>query len=492
MKIISSIIFITVFIFSSIFAPFLGVEETQGQTSASWFNSAWTYRKPIGIGGSSSVLADYQISLTVDTASLISEKKMNLDCSDFRFTDSDGTTELSYWIESGCNSLDTKVWVRVPFVPISGATIYMYYGNTSAQSASNGANTFIFFDDFEPSSDKWLGEGQEYSTDYKGYVHATQTGTGEAFSSLISNVIGSGDFKVNLKIKNESSEKYKDCDYKHELILIDNEGETILDSSSYQDFAEKTYRIAGDNLKLKLYGYVKGCEDTVTKCSQQSYNGCTGCKCEGNQCPCLDDYIPNDDAPLCPKGYTEVRYFCKNEDFYDNYYKCYGTECRECRECKNTNVLTYTKIWIDDVYVYEYISTEPSLSIGEEELVPASTCQADGQCKLGCPSGDPDCSCTQQSGDLCQSNETCSGTSLLHSGSGTCCSVQCTPAVGYQSADLNCDGKVNLTDSAILMSFWGKDPSQSNSCQSPDINKDGSVNLTDSAIMMSQWTIIMT
>jgi surface antigen len=58
----------------------------------------------------------------------------------------------------------------------------------------------------------------------------------------------------------------------------------------------------------------------------------------------------------------------------------------------------------------------------------------------------------------------------------------------YLSADLNCDGSVNLADSAILMSFWGKDPSGANSCQSPDINQDGNVNLTDYAIMMSQWT----
>ena len=56
------------------------------------------------------------------------------------------------------------------------------------------------------------------------------------------------------------------------------------------------------------------------------------------------------------------------------------------------------------------------------------------------------------------------------------------------SADLNCDGNVNLTDVAILLSFWGKDPSGSTSCKSPDINQDGKVNLADFSIMMSQWT----
>jgi hypothetical protein len=56
------------------------------------------------------------------------------------------------------------------------------------------------------------------------------------------------------------------------------------------------------------------------------------------------------------------------------------------------------------------------------------------------------------------------------------------------SADLNCDGNVNLADHAILMSFWEKDPSGADSCQSPDINQDGKVNLADQSIMMSQWT----
>jgi hypothetical protein len=48
--------------------------------------------------------------------------------------------------------------VKVPSIPASSTkTIYVYYGNPSATSASNGANTFIFFDDFEDGvyTDKW-------------------------------------------------------------------------------------------------------------------------------------------------------------------------------------------------------------------------------------------------------------------------------------------------------------------------------------------------
>ena len=101
------------------------------------------------ITGSSSALTGYQVLVTADTASLISAGKLRSDCGDLRFTDTDGATLLDYWIESGCNSASTQVWVEAPSIPTGGTTIYMYYGNSSASSASNGTNTFEFFDDFE-------------------------------------------------------------------------------------------------------------------------------------------------------------------------------------------------------------------------------------------------------------------------------------------------------------------------------------------------------
>jgi hypothetical protein len=107
--------------------------------------SQWGYRKSIIITNSgSSALTDYQVNVTLDTASLISAGKMRSDCGDIRFTDSDGSTLLNYWLESGCNSASTKIWVKVPSIPASSTkTIYVYYGNPSATSASNYDNVFI-------------------------------------------------------------------------------------------------------------------------------------------------------------------------------------------------------------------------------------------------------------------------------------------------------------------------------------------------------------
>ncbi|MCG2824966.1 MAG: DUF2341 domain-containing protein, partial [Thermoplasmatales archaeon] len=65
----------------------------------SLYNPEWQYRKPITITeNSNSDLTDYQVLIEVDTASLVSEGKMQPDGDDIRFTDQDGN-ELSYWIE---------------------------------------------------------------------------------------------------------------------------------------------------------------------------------------------------------------------------------------------------------------------------------------------------------------------------------------------------------------------------------------------------------
>lgn len=56
---------------------------------------------------------------------------------------------------------------------------------------------------------------------------------------------------------------------------------------------------------------------------------------------------------------------------------------------------------------------------------------------------------------------------------------------GYVSADLNCDGNVDLVDFSILLFFW-----ESTGPANPraDINSDGIVDIIDFSIMMFYWT----
>jgi len=94
-------------------------------------------------------LLDYQVLVEIDTASLISMGKMRSDGADIRFRDSDGRTDLSYWIEGGLDTSSTRIWVKVPFIPGSSTKrIYLHYANTPADPVSDIRETFLLGDDF--------------------------------------------------------------------------------------------------------------------------------------------------------------------------------------------------------------------------------------------------------------------------------------------------------------------------------------------------------
>ncbi len=181
----------------------------------------FAYRKPVTISNDSSALTDYQVSVTLDTAALISDEKMQSDCADIRFIGIDGVTVSNFWLESGCNTTETKLWVKVPFVPIGSKTIYMYYGNPSASSASNGNNTFDFFDDFEgaagdaPDTAKWSAEkkGSTAATvelDGNGNLHlAGEAGVVSSGNALSVDAVVTNAFAVEAKRK-YSNEHYSD------------------------------------------------------------------------------------------------------------------------------------------------------------------------------------------------------------------------------------------------------------------------------------------
>ena len=125
--------------------------------------SGWQYCANINIDntGNSNALSDYQQKVVLDSSNFDFSKAKS-DGGDIRFLDSDDSTPLSYWIENWDSSGQTAtVWVKVPSIPASSNyTIYMYFGNASATSESNGTSTFEFFDDFETfDSTDWEKEG---------------------------------------------------------------------------------------------------------------------------------------------------------------------------------------------------------------------------------------------------------------------------------------------------------------------------------------------
>jgi hypothetical protein len=121
-----------------------------GKAHAEWLDPSWGQRSTISIsnpGGSQ--LSSFQVHLSLD--STFDFASANVNGSDVRFTSDDGTTLIPFWIESWDAAAKTaSIWIKLPTIQPSETTIYLYYGNVAAASASDGEGTFDFFDDFEP------------------------------------------------------------------------------------------------------------------------------------------------------------------------------------------------------------------------------------------------------------------------------------------------------------------------------------------------------
>jgi hypothetical protein len=141
---------------------------TTTTTSPAGFPNGWTYKKSVPLSRASGAVTNYQMKLTVyrssgtDGAGVV---YIGTDCEadykDLRFTASDGTTLLDYWIES-YDASSAVIWIEFDSIGTSATTFYMYYGNASAVAYSNGENTFPLFDDFLGTSidgTKWTYSG---------------------------------------------------------------------------------------------------------------------------------------------------------------------------------------------------------------------------------------------------------------------------------------------------------------------------------------------
>jgi hypothetical protein len=143
--------------------------------------TGWQYRKQITISGSTGAGTNYQVLLKVGESSGATGAHFHLEGhsanfpsgknqgGDLRFTASDGTTLLDFWVESVSGTSPNRVayvWVEVSADLGTNQNIYCYYGNPNATNASNGTNTFLFFDDFATFSgwSTW-GTFQTLSTD---------------------------------------------------------------------------------------------------------------------------------------------------------------------------------------------------------------------------------------------------------------------------------------------------------------------------------------
>jgi len=154
-----------------------------------WWDSNWIYRMAINITEMNNTnLTGFQVNLSVNTSGPIAAGRMNGDCSDIRFVDN-ASNVLPFYLDTGCNTTSTKVWVRLNLSANSSSIIYIYYGNPSASSSANGTATFEFFDDFNSASvdtSKWfVGGGMTQSG---GVVSGVNSGTDYLFGKTRINI----------------------------------------------------------------------------------------------------------------------------------------------------------------------------------------------------------------------------------------------------------------------------------------------------------------
>jgi uncharacterized repeat protein (TIGR01451 family) len=118
------------------------------QAGPPWYPGDWNYRREVIITNDGNLLSYYHVLVKLDENNF-DFSRAKVDGSDLRFTHSDGTTLLAYWIESwDSNNQLAYVWVKVPTLVNGDTVIYLYHDNPTAVAISDGTTTFDFFDDY--------------------------------------------------------------------------------------------------------------------------------------------------------------------------------------------------------------------------------------------------------------------------------------------------------------------------------------------------------
>lgn len=126
-------------------------------TASAWL-SGYDHRMQIDINNTNDNLTDYQYNFTVNTATLVSASKMQIDGSDCRITNATDILQ-EFWNKTSFNNTSTKIIVNATSLGnVTNTTHYFYYGNTGASSVSNITTTMVVGDDFNYTSQTFINE----------------------------------------------------------------------------------------------------------------------------------------------------------------------------------------------------------------------------------------------------------------------------------------------------------------------------------------------
>jgi hypothetical protein len=181
--------------------------ETEPQDGLNWL-PGWEFRRAHQIEGSLGAGHNYQVKIVVDYGTGVDINNTvfcngycQSDFSDIRFVDSDGITELDYWMEENSDSSNAVFWVEVTDTLDFDQVIYIYYGNPDASCTSDGEAAFIFYDDFNDASfddDKWSHCGDPAGSESGGTY--SQTNDNSWLQGIATDVIFSSGISVETSV----------------------------------------------------------------------------------------------------------------------------------------------------------------------------------------------------------------------------------------------------------------------------------------------------
>lgn len=102
---------------------------------AAWIDESWSYRQKFTFTHNADISAERAITLSIDTAEIITAGNMQSDCDDVRFTDLNGNM-LKFELTGSCNNSATTYEVVFQLISNGSNIGYVYYGNFSVASAS--------------------------------------------------------------------------------------------------------------------------------------------------------------------------------------------------------------------------------------------------------------------------------------------------------------------------------------------------------------------
>jgi hypothetical protein len=161
-------------------AQALATPEPKEVASATSLAEKWRFKRAITIENQGNKVLNAVIQIQFNNAAF-DYSKAKTDGADIRFSAASGNPEgagLSHWTEQWNEKGVSRIWVKVPVLKArSKTTIYLYYGNSGAESVSNGNTTFLFFDDFEDGdfTKKWTNTSIGEVVEQGGFLKLKET-----------------------------------------------------------------------------------------------------------------------------------------------------------------------------------------------------------------------------------------------------------------------------------------------------------------------------